>query len=287
MRAFCRPAQVSSSRPAIFLNRVTAVVLVAGMVCAVGCSGKSKRRWRYRSREEALAVALPSPEEMAASDADDRRGAVARLAEGGDFDHEDVFTVLDAVARTDPVTQIRCIAIRGLARYEDDRPIRTLLTVLQAKAGSQDALPANEDLRWEALSALVALEREGVLDGPQRDLARDVCLRLAGMGSSRNVRIVALDALGAFQDRVVLQPLIRALREKDYAIAERSENSLITLTGVTHQYDADAWEQWLANTENPFAHAGEQPDIPRNKPPSWFDKQKRAFRRALKLGNVD
>ena len=38
MRAFCRPAQVSSSRPAIFLNRVTAVVLVAGMVCAVGCS---------------------------------------------------------------------------------------------------------------------------------------------------------------------------------------------------------------------------------------------------------
>jgi len=254
---------------------------------AAGCSGKSKRQWRYRSREETLAIALPAPEEMATSDPDRRREAVTRLAEGGDVDHEDVFPVLDAVARTDPVTQIRCVAIRGLARYEDDRPIGTLLAVLQSTADAQEALPASADLRWEALQALVALERKGVLDGQQRDLARDLCLELAGVEWSRNVRLVAIESLGAFQDRAVLQPLIRALREEDFAIAERAELSLIALTGVTHQYDADAWEEWLANTDDPFAHAGEQPDIPRAKRPSWFEKQKRAFRRALKLGQAD
>ena len=265
----------------------TCWTLAAAMVMAAGCSGKSKRQWRYRSREETLAIALPAPEEMATSDPDRRREAVTRLAEGGDVDHEDVFPVLDAVARTDPVTQIRCIAIRGLARYEDDRPIGTLLAVLQSTADAQEALPANADLRWEAVQALVALERKGVLDGQQRDLARDLCLELAGVEWSRNVRLVAIESLGAFQDRAVLQPLIRALREEDFAIAERAELSLIALTGVTHQYDADAWEEWLATVEDPFAHAGEQPDIPRAKRPSWFDKQRRAVRRALKLGQAD
>ena len=110
--------------------------LAAAVVMAAGCSGKSKRQWRYRSREETLAIALPTPEEMATSDPDRRREAVTRLAEGGDFDDEDVFAVLDAVARTDPVTQIRCIAIRGLARYEDDRRRRHSSTLPARRRGT-------------------------------------------------------------------------------------------------------------------------------------------------------
>ena len=126
-----------------------------------------------------------------------------------------------------------------------------------------------------------------MLAGPQRDIARDVCIKLAGPGPSRNVRILAIQALGAFHDRRVFQPLIIALRDEDFAIAERAEHALIALTGVTHEYDADAWDEWVADADDPFAGAGRTPQTTRPAPPSWWGKQKRAVRHALKMGDAD
>ncbi len=279
----CRPA--ADARLTSPAAKAIPLILIVAAVCAAGCSGRVKRQWRYRSLDETLRLALP--EDLATSDADERRGAVARLAEGKDVAREDVFHVLDAVARTDPVAQTRCIAIRGLARYYDARPVGTLLTILRATEASQNALPAGEDVRWEAVRALLALERKGALSGEPRGIARDVCIRLAEVDPSRNVRVVAIEALGTFQDRRVFQPLIRGLRDEDFAIAERAENSLIALTGVTHAYDADTWETWLANVENPFEKAGQTPQTTRPAGPTWWDKQKRAWRRGLKLPNTD
>ena len=60
---------------------------------------------------------------------------------------------------------------------------------------------------------------------------------------------------------------------------------LIALTGVTHNYDANEWESWLASAADPFARAGQKPLTTRPAGPTWFDQQIRAWRRGLKLGN--
>ncbi len=252
-------------------------VLAAAGVPLAGCAEQDKRPWIYRSPQENYRTALE------AEHADARRDAVARIAESTYYDSENAFAVLDTVARTDPVSQIRCIAVRAFSLYKDDRPIKPLLAVLQARSGSQDALPADEDVRWETVRTLLALTRKGALSGEQQPLARDILIKLLETDPSRNVRITSAEALGEFKDREVLAPLIRSLRNKDFGIAERAENSLIALTGVTHDYDATAWEAWVASTQDPFARAGETPKVERAAGPTWWDKQDRAWRRALRL----
>ena len=244
-----------------------------------GCAEQDKRPWIYRTPQQNYRTALESQR------GDERRDAVARIAESYYYDSSDAFAVLETVARTDPVSQIRCIAIRAFANYKDDRPVTPLLTILQAQAGSDQALPADDDIRWETVRAQLALTRRGVLKGDQRPLARDILIKLLEADPSRNVRVVAAEALGEFKDREVLVPLIRSLRNRDFAIAERAEWSLIALTGTTHDYDANAWEAWVASTKNPFVHAGETPQTTRPAGPTWWDQQGRAWRRALKLQN--
>jgi plasmid stabilization system protein ParE len=258
---------------------VLSVVVLS--VPSSGCSSKSKRRWRYHSLSKTAQLALP--ENLQASDTDERREAVTRLAERRDVEREEIFSVLDAVARTDPVVQIRCIAIRGLARYEDDRPVATFLKILQANETTEQSLANTPEIRWEALKGLLALEAEGVLNEQQRELVCDICMELAESAESRNVRIAATKALGRFHQERVFMPLIRNLRAEDFAIAEQAELSLINLTGVTHQFDPQAWQTWLDSVDDPFAKAGQHPEIERPKGPGWWEKQKRAFRRAIKL----
>jgi len=255
------------------------IVLALSALMVIGCSDHQKRKWRHQSAEQNFQTALE------ALNADERRDAVARIGESRYADQEDAFHVLDTVARTDPVIQIRCIAIRSLARYDDTRPVGTLLSILQANESSDQALPPNNDLRWETVSALAELAGKQVLDEMQQGLVCPVLTRLLETDSSRNVRIVAAKALAEFKDRQVLLPLIRSLRNEDFGIADQAERSLIALTGVTHYYDADAWEAWVAKSEDPFANAGQIPTTSRPTGPTWWDKQKRAWRRAIKLQN--
>jgi HEAT repeat protein len=266
-------------------GRAVLVLVLGAVLCMTGCSRQAKRQMKYGSINKAAPVALP--EDLAHSNADERREAVAALAEGREVTRPEVFAILDAVARTDPVSQIRCVAIRGLGRYGDDRPVRTLLAVLQASKQGDKALPPDEDIRWESLRALINLDQRKAFTSPQRDLLRDACIRMAEFDPSRNVRIAATEMLGHFRDRAVLAPLIRLVRNTDFAIAERAELSLIALTGVTHDYDPDAWETWVANTKDPFEKAGQTPVTTRPTPPTWFQQQGRAFRRAIKLGGTD
>jgi len=265
------------------------VVLGLGLLAA-GCSDHQKRQWRYRSPEQNFHDALHAPH------ADDRREAVARIAESRYVRSEEAFVVLDAAARHDPAPQVRCVALRALAGYADDRPVATLLDVLRAtgeSAGGQSppddttipARPPDDDVRWETVRAVTALGRAGVLTGRQPELTRDILVRLAESDLSRHVRIAAIEALGQFQDRRVLVSLIRCLRTEDFGVAERAERSLIQLTGTTHSCDADAWEDWLAATEHPFARAGQVPASTRPAGPSWWDHTKRCWRRAIKLQN--
>lgn len=258
--------------------RWTALLLV--MAFAIGCSDADKRRWRSRTPQQNFAAALD------AEHPDDRRDAVVRIGESRYYTSEDAFPVLDTVARTDPAAQIRCIAIRILGRYGDARPVATLLAILKAEPGSSDALPADDDVRWEAATALEGLAAKGLVADEQVRAVMDLYIDYLRSDPNRNVRIVAARALGHFQDRAVFDPLFKALRSEDFMIADTSERALIALTGETHEYDADAWSAWLEKTPDPFAHAGRVPVTTRPAGPTWWDHQQRAWKRALKL-NAD
>lgn len=273
----------SLTRTGLRLHRPLAAVVGAGLLLlATGCSDAQKRAWDPRTPEENFRNALEGPS------ADVRRDAVARIAESNYFAREDAFQVLEVVARTDSVEQVRCIAIRALARYYDDRPVRPLIAILRATPETKtEALPGGEEVRWEAVTGLRELERRGVIEGEQRSACVDLLIRLAESDPSRNVRIVATQSLGAYHDRRVLAPLIRTLRNEDFALADAAERSLIALTGVTHDYDPNAWEKWAAEASDPFANAGQTPVTTKPAGPTWWDRQMRAWRRGLKLRNRD
>ncbi|NLX13216.1 MAG: hypothetical protein GXY44_06110 [Phycisphaerales bacterium] len=244
-----------------------------------GCSDQQKRQWRFRSAEENYQAALD------AEHPDARREGITRIAESYYVDSPRAFEVLDTVARHDPNTQNRCIAIRAFSRYRDHRPVGTLLTILQARPGSEEALPANDEVRWEVARSLLDLKRKGVLNDEQAILACELYLRMLETRPTRDVRLVSLEALGYFKDPKVFTPLINALRgEKDFAVAYQAERSLVALTGVSQAYDPEAWEEWLANTDDPFAKAGQIPPGMRPGGASWWDQQQRLWRKALKLG---
>lgn len=252
---------------------------IAALFTSASCSDQQKRQWRFRSAEENYRVALE------AEHPDVRRDGVTRIAESYYVDSTRAFEVLDAVARRDANAQNRCIAIRAFSRYRDDRPVGTLLAILQARTDSEDTLPADNEVRWEVARSLLALQRKSILNAEQQALACDLYLRMLEAKPTREVRLVCLEALGCFKDQKVFPPLIAGLRgEKDFAVAYQAERSLIALTGVTHAYDPDAWEQWLAATTDPFAKAGQTPPGMSPGGASWWEQQQRLWRKALKLG---
>jgi hypothetical protein len=241
------------------------------------CSDRQKRFWRPRSAAENYRAALE------AEHADDRRDAVTRIAESGYVTSDDAFGVLDAVARTDPADQVRCVALRALARYDDERPIGTLLAVLQAGPDAREkALPAGQDVRREAAAALAELHRKNRLPAEDQPTAGALFVQLAERTSPRDLRIIALRALGGFQDRRVFAPLVQALRESDFALADAAERALMALTGRTFDYDPEAWERWLAAAEHPFEHAGEKVVSTRPAGPTWWDRERARWQRAFK-----
>ncbi len=242
-----------------------------------GCSEADKRRWKPRSAEQNFTTALE------AKSADQRRDAVTRIGESSYYASENAFQVLDAAARTDPATQVRCVAIRILGRYKDERPVKPLWTILTTTGPGGQAIPPDDDVRWEATEALSALQQRGLLSADQQNAACEMYIQMMRSDRSRNVRITATRALGSFKDRRVLTPLINALRDQDFMIADTAERSLMALTGTTHDYDADAWTKWLEQTTEPFANAGKPVTTSQPAGASWWDKQRRVWRKAIKL----
>jgi hypothetical protein len=265
------PDLLSSSLTSLCLCASVALILLSG------CSEADKRKWQRHTAEQNYSTALES------TSADLRREAVVRIGESSYWESEDAFHVLDAAARTDPVPQVRCIAIRVLARYGTDRPAESLLTILTAKDTEAGALPADDDVRWEAVRAMLELQKKGLLSEEQENAACELFITLQRSDRSRNVRIVSTQALGTFRNPRVLTPLIHSLRDADFMIADSAERSLMALTGHSHDYDADAWAKWLEQTEDPFAEAGE-PVSPRPAGGNWWDQQERFWRKTIKLG---
>lgn len=211
-------------------------------------------------------------------DADVRRDAVSRISRSKQYSEEWAIKGYIAIACLESDPQTRCVAIRALARTGDPRAADTLLKILNHETISPEEIwPPTPLVRWDATAALADLATAGQIPEEQREAARKTFLARLNLDPERHTRIAAARGLANFSSDETLRALVNGLHDPEYAVVHECENSLVKLTGVTHNGNAGAWEDWLAaNTATPFAHAGEVPASRRppynnNFEKSWYE----------------
>lgn len=190
--------------------------------------------------------------------ADDRREGVSSLARTRDATTDWAIRVFETVARTDTDAMVRCTAVRALERSAGPNRVPLLLSILNGSAGTGDKTRMGP-VRWEAAKLLLVILRDGLYDETQREGIIRALLHGAAKDSDRNVRLAALDGLGHLPDRQVFFTLVDLLETEDFAVKRAAEESLIALTGTTHDYDAAAWRRWAEEHPAAFGSSASQP----------------------------
>jgi len=213
---------------------------------------------------------------------DVRRDQIVQLSKTRWVGRDTVVRGLALVARTDSSPSVRCAAIRGLGASRTPGAIEPLLGILAADGGRDPAVVAPDaTVRWDSVAVLSQLLAARVDVGSNGDAVRTTAIRLLGNDPSRDVRIVAAELLGSFQEREVLDALIAALDQRDFGVVYECERSLMRITGQSHDYDPVAWRQWLQQADNPFADAGRLDDKLSRRQPNWFRRTWDSTRRTL------
>lgn len=259
--------------------RITTTLLLAAGGLLAGCGaggfetkldeGFQRVFQPRRTPQQYMLVAVSS------EDPDLRRDAVARISKSKHYDREWAIKGFVAIALLESEPQTRCVAIRALARTGDPRATETALKILNyERYPPQEVWPPVAVVRWDATQALAELSARGeVPEGSREDVFRTLLDRLRN-DSDRHARIVAARGLAHYPDERTVSALIEGLRDADFAVIHQCEESLVKLTGRTHDGDALAWEDWLeANGESVFAHAGE---IPESRRPPYRNRWEKA-----------
>lgn len=246
------------SRRARVAWSLACVVGVTASLFQVGCSSARGRSWfsamRPKTSKDWLNMALDSEHP------DDRRRGVIGLVKTSDGTSPWAVKVYDTIARTDADAMVRCAALRALLKVPNEARVSTSLKLLNsADVQYDDVRTASAPVRWGAAELLLAVVHHYAYREDQHTEIVDFLLGRLGLEKDYNVRMTLIDTLAYFPERPVLDVLIEALDHEDFAVQHCAEMSLVALTGVTHRHDPDAWRQWLAQADDPFAHAGETP----------------------------
>jgi len=212
---------------------------------------------------------------VSSEDPDLRRDAVARISKSKDYHREWAIKGFVAIALLDSDPQTRCVAIRALARTGDPRATETALKILNYRDyPPQEVWPPVALVRWDATLTLADLSAAGHVPEQQRQQVYKTLLDRLRLDADRHVRIAAARGLACYPTVETVRALIAGLRDEDFAVAHQCEESLVKLTGRTHDTDAAAWEQWLAQNQNDvFAHAGQ---IPESRRPPYRNRWEKA-----------
>lgn len=215
---------------------------------------------------------------VSSEDPDARRDAVAQISRSKLYGREWAIKGFVAIALLESEPQTRCVAIRALARTGDPRATETALKILNYRDyPPQDVWPPVGLCRWDATVVLADLSAAGKIPEEYRAQVYKTLLDRLRNDDERHARIAAARGLAHYAQEETVKALIEGLRNEDFAVAHQCEESLVQLTGQTHDANALAWEEWLAaNQEDIFADAGEIPESRR--PPyrnawekSWYD----------------
>ncbi|MFN0134741.1 MAG: HEAT repeat domain-containing protein [Phycisphaerae bacterium] len=262
-------------------RRAIGVSVALVLLCVLaGCDqgGNRKILDGNRSPGEYMIIAVTDP------DPDVRREAVGRVARSRKADEEWAVDGFITIALLDSDTQARCVAVRGLEEGRDPRSIDALLKLLNHRNYKpEEVKPPAAVLRADASLALARLCESGMIVESQREPLAATFLNRLSSDEDRHVRIASARGLANFPGDETLRGLIAGLRDTDFAVVHRCEESLVRLTGVSHHCVAAEWERWYEeNKGEPFVRAGQVPDS--RKPPysnklgeSWY-KTKRFWR---------
>jgi len=166
---------------------------------------------------------------------DKRRQAVMYLSRRK-FGREDPYLKYYAeMARTDPDYTVRAMAVRALNRARDRRVTSLYMQLLEDKS---------ELVRLEAAKALANI--------PEPLAATALIKHLENTEESTDVRVACADALRNYPTLEVAQVLVRALRDRDFAVAWQARKSLKLMTGRDYRYDQAAWLTYLSESPKPF-----------------------------------
>jgi hypothetical protein len=239
--------------------------------CNTGTRASNQDWMRQHDGAYQAKVALES------DSSDRRREAVNRLAKTKSAATDWAFETFDAIARTDRSESVRCAAVRAFQRFADERPVPTLLALMNQPANADRVRPISPRLQWECINALAELDTRGCVSDELAPEVVDALIVALTATEDRNVCIAAAEALSGYCDRQALDALIGKLRTNDFGVAYACELSLIRLTGQTHSYRADRWTEWLRTVDDPFAEAGQTP-LELVKPrPNWWERTRAAF----------
>ena len=251
-------------------------------LAAAGCTDAQldagvKSLFNRRSPGQELFVALQE------EDPDRRRQAVRAIARSDVVAQHWAVKAFETIARTDPDPQVRCAAIRALGRSGDSAAAAPLLMILNWRDNPDHVpYPPDDEVRWDATAVLANLAGWQLVADQDTPRARTTFARLLKEDDNRNVRLEAARGLGCLDaDRATLDVLVTGLSDRDFGVVYECERSLIKLTGMTFDYDPQAWTDWLGKASDPFALAGHTPATLMPERLSWWQRGVQGVRRTI------
>jgi HEAT repeat protein len=223
---------------------VLAVVL--STLAAAGCEGPSMdQRIKSALATEPMKNIVSR---IGSANPDERREALQAAAADRDTRNlPEVVKLFCAKARTDDDPLVRSAAVRGMGMMEGADVIPSLATVL-ARDGSPHV----------RTDAAAALGRQG-----KPECVAPLAASLKDEASS-DVRVVVAESLRNFRDPVAGKALVTALADPSLAVNQRAWESLRYMTGQNLDREAAQWNDYLAQTADPFAAYGHPPPMPRD-----------------------
>ncbi|MCX5685245.1 MAG: HEAT repeat domain-containing protein, partial [Planctomycetota bacterium] len=208
-----------------------------------GCGGQSGD-WKEKFIPPPAGVLLVRIE---SDRPDDRREALQMLAaDSGARQLPSVVKVFCLVARSDKDPMVRSAAVRGLAVITGEDVSPTLSAV-----ATHDESPY---VRMDACGSLGRQKDPGAASALMEVLCAD---RMA------DVRVAAAEALRFFKDKAALKALVTALDDSSLVVSCNAWESLRYMTGQNMPRKADAWGDFLTNSENPFELYAKPPAMPK------------------------
>ncbi len=259
-----------------------AALLCSALLFSAGC-----KDWQVEQKLDVGVQKLFQPRKtpqqymliaVSSDDADARRDAVVQISASKKLNQEWSIKGLVAIALLESEPQTRCVAIRALARTGDPRATEAALKIINHRDyPPQEVWPPVAICRGDATLALARLSENRQVPEEYLEQVYNTLLERLKRDDDRHTRIAAARGLGCYQHADAVRALVDGLRDEDFAVAHECENSLVRLTGVTHNADVTGWEPWVAeHPDDFFVHAGEVPESRRppyknNVEKGWYD----------------
>lgn len=200
---------------------------------------------------------------------DTRRRYLRSLINRKELQQEWCVKSLDVIARTDTDAQVRCLAIRAMGKSGNVLGVDTCLAILDPRLTSKPVRTGEDDVRFDALVLLEQRLHDSKVPPDRMENVRLVVLKAAVDEQNVQARMVGVRALRYFPGPESLAVLVNTLRETNFGLMFEAEMSLRSLTGHIGDYEADNWQKWLKEQQDPFAGRNAYAEMIRTSDTVW------------------